>query len=114
METLQPKSHVKFNSMMNLNLMGNGVENNTSLSEVICTKEPNASSTSSEHSIEPCNNTLRKKNSFYRKLKKMIVPKYMKNPDHNSEGQTTNISVTQKENKKKLWKNIKEKVAVAS
>lgn len=114
METLKPKNHVKFNSMVNLNVKENPPENNVT-TQVLPSKEENTSPTSSSNSLEPLKGTLKKRNSFYKKLKNMIIPKSVKSTEHQSENEkTADINVVKKESKKKLWKNVKAKVAVAS
>lgn len=96
--------------MVNLNVEEHPSENSNSSSQVIPLVDNNTS-TSSSNTLEPHKGVV-KKNSFYKKIKKMIVPKSIKN-EHDNE-KTPEINVVRKESKKKLWKNIKTKVAIAS
>lgn len=74
METLKPKNHVKFNSMVSLNVDQEPPENNSHVPEV--QKPPKvAETTSTSNSLasqKEANGTLKKKNSFYKKMKKII------------------------------------------
>lgn len=114
METLKPKNHVKFNSMVNLNIDEMPLKNDLpEVQEHLKEEETTTSTSDSLASHKEANGTLKKKNSFYKKLKKIIVPKPMKNNDNESDDKRTpEINIVK--SKKKIWKNVKAKIAVTS
>lgn len=112
MENLTSTSHVKFNSVENLEIEKDSQENAICQTLVGPLKDDNKSAESS-NKFDLRNGTLKKKNSLYKKLKQLIIPNSMKNSNYEPDKEkTSDISLHKKDKKKRLWRNYKDKMPI--